>query len=93
MTTKERQEYRAVLKRDNGECIICLSNTVAIHHVVYRSLGGITDRRNMVCLCPKHHAYIHSMGKDGTADMLEYLRGHYGMIEIDDLKRKNRWVE
>jgi hypothetical protein len=33
------------------------------------------------------------MGKQGTRELLDYLRGIYGMIDKSDLKGKNRWIQ
>ena len=33
----------------------------------------------------------HDKGKQGRDELLDYLRGYYGVIEIKDLKYKNKW--
>lgn len=91
MTKEEKIEYRAVKKRDKNRCIICGNHIIEVHHILYRSLSGITDRKNMVCLCKKHHMEYHAKGKQGREELLDYLRGHYGVIEIKDLKKQNKW--
>ena len=91
MNKQDKIEYRAVKKRDKNRCIICGNHIIEVHHVLYRSLSGITDRKNMVCLCKKHHMEYHAKGKQGREELLDYLRGFYGVIEIKDLKYKNKW--
>ena len=91
MNKQDKREYRSTLNRDKNRCIICGNNIVELHHVVYRSLGGITDRKNMVCLCKKHHMEYHNKGKEGREELLDYLRGYYGVLDIKDLKGKNKW--
>lgn len=93
MNKADKIEYKAVLKRDNNQCVICNRSPVAIHHVLYRSLGGANIRQNMVCLCHSHHSYIHELGKVGMEKMLEYLRIHYGMIDRKDLKKKGKYSD
>ena len=90
---EDKREYRAVRKRDRGVCRICGSPNVEIHHIVYRSLGGITHRKNMICLCKKHHMEYHARGKEGTEELLDKMRLHYGCIEKNDLKAQNKWVK
>lgn len=92
MTKQDKIEYRAVKKRDRNRCVICGNHLIEIHHIVYRSLGGITDRRNMVCLCKKHHMEYHAMGKEGTEILLDRMRLHYGCIDKQDLKKQNKWA-
>lgn len=93
MNKHDKREYRATRNRDRGRCIICGLNVTHVHHIVYRSHGGITDRRNMVCLCPTHHEQAHSDEKVWRDKLLDYLRGHYGMIDERDLKHKNKWIK
>lgn len=92
MTKQDKRAYRSVRNRDNNRCIICGLNVTEVHHVIYRSHGGITDKRNMVCLCPNHHRMVHSDEQVWREKLLDYLRGHYGMINEQDLKKRNKWI-
>ena len=51
----------AVLHRDNYTCQCCGKKYVRleIHHVVFRSLGGSDDEKNLITLCEKCHKAIH----------------------------------
>lgn len=52
---KYRELCRMVDERDGG-CILCGSNAVQHHHVIFRSAGGDDALNNIVCLCQHHHA-------------------------------------
>lgn len=93
MTAQERREYRAANKRDNNRCIFCGSPNTRRHHIIYRSHGGITDRRNIVLLCDKHHEMVHSDEKKWKPYLLDRMRAHYGMIDENDLKRKGKYSD
>jgi 5-methylcytosine-specific restriction endonuclease McrA len=90
MTKQEKREYRAVTKRDKV-CIFCGSHITERHHIIHRSHGGITDRRNMVLLCNKHHREVHRDEKKWVPILLDRMRMHYGVINKEDLKKKGKY--
>ena len=56
---------RAVTERDESRCRwpgceSCFG--VQIHHLVYWTQGGPTDRSNLVSLCWRHHRSVHERG-------------------------------
>lgn len=56
---------RALAERDEGRCRWpgCESRFgVEIHHLVYWTHGGPTDRSNLVSLCWRHHRSVHERG-------------------------------
>jgi 5-methylcytosine-specific restriction endonuclease McrA len=61
--TKERQWRelrRTVLKRDGGLCRVCVRATAMdVHHILFRSLGGKDEARNLIACCKRCHADIH----------------------------------
>lgn len=91
MTSHEKREYRATRKRDNNACIFCGNPRTEVHHIIYRSHGGKTDKRNMVCLCKHHHEIVHSDERKWREYLLDRMRGHYGMINKKDLVHRNKW--
>ncbi len=92
MTVAERREYQAASDRDGGLCVRCGSYQIHIHHIVYRSHGGITHRYNLICLCKKHHDEAHSNEKKWKPHYLEVLSMHYKIQLLEkDLKKKNKW--
>lgn len=51
----------AVLHRDNYTCQCCGRKHVRleIHHIIFRSMGGTDDERNLITLCEICHKAIH----------------------------------
>jgi len=51
----------AVLNRDNYTCQCCGKKHVRleVHHIIFRSMGGTDDERNLITLCEKCHKMIH----------------------------------
>ena len=51
----------AVLNRDNYTCQCCGKKHVRleVHHIIFRSMGGTDDERNLITLCEKCHKAIH----------------------------------
>lgn len=91
MNNRDKREYRAAIARDNHSCVYCGNTTIEVHHIVFRSHGGMNIRQNLVCLCKAHHDMVHSDEPKWRDDLLDKMRAHYGMMEMDDLKSKNKW--
>ena len=51
----------AVLVRDNYTCQCCGKKYVRleVHHIIFRSLGGTDDEKNLITLCEKCHKLVH----------------------------------
>ena len=51
----------AVLHRDNYTCQCCGKKHIKleVHHIIFRSLGGTNDERNLITLCEKCHKLVH----------------------------------
>lgn len=60
---KSRQWHevrRVVLKRDRDTCRICRhAKAIDVHHVLFRSLGGKDEARNLISVCKRCHEDIH----------------------------------
>lgn len=52
----------AVLNRDNYTCQCCGKKHVRleVHHIIFRSMGGTDDEKNLITLCEKCHKAIHN---------------------------------
>lgn len=99
MTANIPNEIRkAVYKRDHYRCILCDSTDgIQIHHAIPRGEGGSSTVQNLVTLCWRDHAFIHSgkqwsIGDDITsldaAQMcVEYLADYY----TDGINFWNPW--
>ena len=51
----------AVLHRDNYTCQCCGKKHVRleVHHIIFKSMGGTDDERNLITLCEKCHKAVH----------------------------------
>lgn len=51
----------AVLHRDNYTCQCCGKKHVKleVHHIIFRSMGGTDDEKNLITLCEKCHKAVH----------------------------------
>lgn len=51
----------AVLNRDNYTCQCCGKKHVKleVHHIIFRSMGGTDDEKNLITLCEKRHKAVH----------------------------------
>lgn len=51
----------AVLHRDNYTCQCCgkKHTRLEVHHIVFRSMGGTDDEKNLITLCEKCHKAVH----------------------------------
>jgi 5-methylcytosine-specific restriction endonuclease McrA len=54
--------YEQVYNRDKGQCQLCGSNNIQLHHIVYRSENKklINEPSNCIMLCAKCHELVHS---------------------------------
>ena len=48
-------------ERDNGQCVICGYRAEQCHHIVFRSQGGLSELRNLACLCIQCHNQAHGV--------------------------------
>lgn len=90
MNKHDKQEYQATVERDKAQCVICGNTQFHIHHIIGRR-NGKTDRRNMICLCKKHHDMAHSNEKEWRPKLIELNERHYGTIKLEDLKKKGKY--
>lgn len=58
-----RLVYQAVHARDGRVCQVCriyCGQSIHLHHVIYRSLGGPTTVGNLLSVCQRCHNAIHA---------------------------------
>lgn len=77
---------RATFEADGNKCRFCGSSQSAIecHHVLYRSEGGPHTRDNLLSLCSRCHARVHS-------DKKRYQQLALGVIWLREVEQ-NRWT-
>ena len=65
---------KQAFERDNGCCVICGSSWgLQCHHIVFRSQGGLSDLRNLACLCMQCHNQAHGVFAKETKRKLEAI--------------------
>lgn len=83
------QLRKAVYRRDHYRCALCDSTDgIQIHHAIPRGRGGASVEQNLITLCWRDHAFIHSKGyryyedyditpEDAELLCVEYLADYY----------------
>ena len=89
---QDKREYQAALKTYNHTCAMGGNRNVELHHIVYRSHGGKNVKENLIPLCKKHHMQVHTNEQYYVEYLLDLNRAHYGCIDKQDLKKKNKWA-
>lgn len=66
---------KQAFERDNGCCVICGSSCgLQCHHIVFRSQGGLSELRNLACLCMQCHNQAHGVfAKEIRKHLLEEI--------------------
>lgn len=65
MTREEKEVYQKTIELYNGQCAICGSNQIHLHHIRYGGLygGRKTYLGNVIPLCERHHRLVHTNKK------------------------------
>lgn len=68
-----------IRNRDHNVCRVCshVGYRMEIHHIRYRSQGGEDWVTNLIFLCDKHHALVHSNKRYWQPILLATLWLHY----------------
>lgn len=84
---------KRVMKRDKGRCRFCGTNTgLHLHHVVYRSQGGLHEESNLITLCHQCHAIVHEDKKRWMPLLLGVIWKTY-MGERFTVPMFERWLD
>lgn len=54
---------KRIIERDQGLCVRCGARYEEIHHIVFRSQGGLGTVDNGCCVCHKCHELAHKWDK------------------------------
>lgn len=46
-------------ERDEGLCVLCGAMATEVHHIEFRSHGGLSNLSNLACLCRDCHTKAH----------------------------------
>lgn len=52
---------RQAYERDNGVCLLCGSVACEVHHILFRSQCGLSELKNLACLCTECHNEAHGV--------------------------------
>lgn len=65
MTKQEKEVYQKTIELYNGQCAICGSTNIHLHHIRYGGLygGRKTYMGNVIPLCEYHHRLVHTNKK------------------------------
>lgn len=67
-------------------CQLCGSTSyLHIHHIYYRSQLGLTTPKNLIRLCSKCHALVHSNKRVYQPKLLEMQYKKYGYFEKEEV--------
>lgn len=87
---KDKEIYQKIVEKEYY-CQLCGSPyNLHIHHIYYRSQGGLTVEKNLIRLCINCHQLVHSNKKKYQPMLLEkqYIKyGHFTKEEITKCKK------
>lgn len=74
--TVSKSTYQKVYERDNGQCRLCGSNQIQLHHIIYRSEDKslIDEPSNCIMLCVNCHQLVHSNKKIWQKKLKEIIK-------------------
>lgn len=83
----EKQVYEKTFELFDGLCAICKDSNIAMHHIRYGGLygGRKTYLGNIIPLCPKHHALVHTNKKKYMDQLIEIID--------ERLKKEEKWKD
>ena len=76
--------HNTVFAQQDGHCIFCESGIEHYHHIIPRSKQGSNTLPNIVGLCGKHHALVHTEQEwiDKLATIKAGLNKKYGALSV-----------
>jgi 5-methylcytosine-specific restriction endonuclease McrA len=69
-----RKTIQEILERDEYKCVRCGSYQVEAvpHHIIYKSQGGLGEKRNGVTICRDCHTWAHNSKKKNNVWFEKY---------------------
>lgn len=81
-------ELRATVRKRDGQCCWwCGGQAREVHHVNYRSEGGLDEENNLVLLCFHCHQMVHSSKEVYKPILTAYLYAYYFLDEKLSMKQ------
>lgn len=82
---KDKEVYQKIVEEQKW-CQLCGSTSnLHIHHIYYRSQGGMTIEKNLIRLCENCHRLVHSNKKKYQPMLLEKQYLKYGKFKKKDV--------
>ena len=89
---KDKDVYKKIVEEE-PYCRLCGSTSyLHIHHIYYRSQGGLTIPENLIRLCDSCHKKVHSNKDHFQRTLLEMQTKKYGEVNPENLIRRNKWI-
>lgn len=75
MNKQEKETYKKTIEIYNGQCAICGSPEIHLHHIRYGGLygGRKTYLGNVIPLCEKHHRLVHTNKKKYMPELIKMI--------------------
>ena len=73
MNKQEKEVYERTIELYNGQCAICGSTNIHLHHIRYGACGRKTYMGNIIPLCKKHHDLVHTNKKKYQPMLIEMI--------------------
>ena len=84
---KDKEVYKRIVEEQKW-CQLCgKSNNLHIHHIFYRSQGGLTVEKNLIRLCINCHNLVHSNKKKYQKMLLDIQYSKYGYFDKSEVLR------
>lgn len=58
-------------ERDKGLCVLCGEMATEVHHITFRSQGGLSNLNNLACLCRDCHTKAHGSDAKKIREILK----------------------
>lgn len=89
----EKEIYK-IIANEEPYCMLCGStNWLQIHHIYYRSQGGLTVKKNLIRLCQRCHQMVHSNKKKYQPYLLRMQYKKYGHFEKEECVKNKTSVK
>lgn len=89
---KDKDIYKQIVEKE-PYCQLCGScYELHIHHIIYRSQGGLTIPENLIRLCGRCHRLVHSNKREWLPKLLERQHSIYGNFNEEKIRRGNKWI-
>ena len=84
---KDKEVYQKIVEKQKW-CQLCGSTQwLEIHHIYYRSEGGLTVEKNLIRLCEKDHKKVHTNKRKWQPFLLKIQYNKYGYFTKEEVTK------